>query len=140
MKTKNNMKNIVVVGATGAGKTTLSKKLSQKFSIPSIDLDELFWLPGWIRRDQSDFIDLIEQNISSDGWVVSGNYSKTNCIIWPQADIIVWLDYPFWLCFWQILKRGIQNIIKKKEFCNGNYETLRGLFFSRKSIFLWLKS
>ncbi|MBA3533086.1 MAG: hypothetical protein H0T73_14275 [Ardenticatenales bacterium] len=37
----------VVAGTTGAGKTTLAKKLAAAFALPHIELDALHWHANW---------------------------------------------------------------------------------------------
>jgi hypothetical protein len=38
---------IVVVGTSGAGKTTMAKSLAGKLDLPCIELDRLRWEPNW---------------------------------------------------------------------------------------------
>ncbi len=43
------MRRIVVVGSSGAGKTTFSRALGRRLDIPVICLDQHYWRPGWQR-------------------------------------------------------------------------------------------
>jgi adenylate kinase family enzyme len=38
---------IVVVGASGSGKTTMAKALSRALGLPHVELDAINWQPGW---------------------------------------------------------------------------------------------
>jgi adenylate kinase family enzyme len=42
---------ILIIGCPGAGKTTLSHKISEQSNLPITHLDHLYWQPKWIRRD-----------------------------------------------------------------------------------------
>ncbi len=91
-------KRIVVIGTSGTGKTFLGSKLSIILGMKFVDLDDINWLPGWKQRSDEDFIECIKKELSCDEWVVSGNYSRANKYIWPQADMITWIDLPLFHC------------------------------------------
>ena len=38
---------IVVVGTSGAGKTTLARRIAALLMLPHIELDAINWQPGW---------------------------------------------------------------------------------------------
>jgi len=39
-------RRLVVVGTTGAGKSTLAKRLSETLGLNFVELDALYWEPG----------------------------------------------------------------------------------------------
>lgn len=44
---------ILVIGCSGGGKSTLSRKLAAKFGLAYQSLDrDVRWLPGWVERDK----------------------------------------------------------------------------------------
>jgi len=134
---------ILIVGNSGAGKTTLASKLSSLLHIPRISLDEIFWEPNWeelpVDVFKSRVYAALEQNRS---WVIDGNYrSKVGSAIEQQATDIIWLDPPLVLYFFRILKRTFKRIFFNEEICApGCHETLRGALASRESILLWCLS
>ncbi|MCD4653031.1 AAA family ATPase [bacterium] len=132
------MKRIVIIGTSCSGKTTLAKQLAKRLNIQHVELDELFWKPGWQERDREEFRILVNSSISGGSWVIDGNHSKVRDIIWPRATTIIWLDYSFSLVFFRALKRALIRIVTKQEICAGNKETFQKTFFSRGSILLWV--
>lgn len=132
------MKRIVVGGSISSGKSTLSKILSKRLSIQNIELDEFFWSSNWKIRPLEEFKFLAREAVSSPSWILCGNYSVLRPVIWSKVDTVVWLDYPFWLCFLRCFKRSIINILKKNPVCNGNYESFSRLFLKKESILWWL--
>lgn len=132
------MRRIVILGPTGSGKTTFGKRLSSITGIPATDLDDLFWLPEWKQRTTEEFYRLAEDATQGKSWIITGNYSKIRGAIWPKADTFIWIDYPFLLVFWQLLRRSVLRVVDKRPVCNGNFETWRGLFLSKNSLILWL--
>lgn len=129
---------IVVVGVTGSGKTTVAQRLSQLLHVPHIELDALHWQPDWVQAELDMFRRLVDQTLSGPAWVVDGNYSKVRDLIWPRAATLVWLDYPLAVVVGQLTRRTIRRIITREVLWNSNRETIRGTFFSRDSLFLWV--
>lgn len=131
------LQRIVIIGTTGSGKTTLCRKLSAQLGIPAIDLDDIYWLPGWQERGLDEARGLVDAATQKPAWVISGNYRQLQDVFWPRADTLIWLDYSFSLVFCQLLKRSLNRILDRQSICNGNYETWRK-FFSKDSIIIWL--
>ncbi len=134
------MNKIIVVGVTGSGKSTVSKKLSQKLGLPYIQLDFLFWKPDWEQSQDEEFFEKIQKALDQkSGWVIDGNYGRTNHLTWKEADTVVWIDLPFWLVFYQSLSRTLMRALTMKELWEGtgNRESFFRMF-SKDSILLWL--
>jgi energy-coupling factor transporter ATP-binding protein EcfA2 len=128
---------IVVVGATGSGKTTTAAQLARILGKPHIELDSLHWQPNWVMMERETFRQLVAQALSGQDWVIDGNYSKARDLIWGRATTIVWLDYSLPVILWQLTWRTLKRVLTREELWNGNKETLRGAFFSKDSLFLW---
>lgn len=130
-------KRIVIIGVTGCGKTTFAKLLSKKLQIPMIELDTLFWGPEWAPTPLETFQTTLKDRLKEEAWIADGNYRRARNIIWGNAQMIIWLDYPFCLIFGRLLKRSLGRILFKKALWNNNQETFQRLF-SRESILLWM--
>ena len=129
-------KKIVVVGTSGSGKSTLGRALSKKFNIPHIEMDHLYWGKNW--SVNANFRELLEKQLQIPQWIICGNYLKViKNITSIQVNIVIWLDYPFYLVFWRALKRGIKHIYTGEKICGDNTETLRK-FLSKDSILWWV--
>jgi adenylate kinase family enzyme len=111
------LRRIIVGGPTNSGKSTLGAKLAQRLDVPFIELDALWWLPGWTERDLDEFRGLVRKAIDGrDGWVIAGNtrgshrwqHSRQMDITWPVADTVVWLDFPLRITIPRILRRSWQ--------------------------------
>ncbi len=135
---KRSGQRISIVGTTGSGKTTLAKAVAQQLQIPHIELDGLYWEPNWTAAAPQVFRNRVSETLSSDCWVVDGNYSAVRDIVWSRADIVVFLDYSFWVVMQRLLQRTLQRSLKQEELWNGNREDIRKSFFSQESIVLWM--
>ena len=128
---------IVILGTTGSGKTTLSRRLSQLLSVPTIELDAIRHGPNWVETPDDIFRERIATSLSAEGWIVDGNYSVARDIIWPRATILIWLDYSFPLVFWRLFWRTMTRGILRTKLWNGNKEDLWRHFLTKDSLFLW---
>jgi adenylate kinase family enzyme len=130
---------ILIVGISCTGKTTLAKKLHQRLTIPYTDLDDLHWLPGWKERPIEELRAQVKHLVEQPQWIIAGNYQRTQDLSWPHAELIIWLDFPLWTIYQRLLQRTLQRVLWKQSCCNGNYESWKTAFFSRQSMFVWVK-
>ena len=130
------MQRVLIIGATGAGKSTLGRELRNRLRIPYIELDALHWGPAWTERE--DFMDKVEDAVAGDEWIIAGGYLRASMLAWPRADCVVWLDYGFAATFGQLLRRTVRRVVTREELYAGNRETFRQAFLSRRSILWWL--
>ena len=132
------MKRIIVTGVSGSGKTYTAKAVSTLLGIPHFDLDNYYWEAGWQGKDRQEFNNIVDMLTKQETWIISGNFSSTEMPIFKRCDYIIWLDYSIFRCLAQSFARSIRRIIKKEPCCNGNFETLAQLFFSKNSIIAWV--
>lgn len=132
------LKRVVIVGTSCSGKTTLAKNLAQALGAKHIELDSIYWLPGWVGRPNEEFKNLVEKEVAADQWVLDGNYSKTRDIVWKRATTIIWLNYSFPLVAYQAIRRTTQRIFTREVLFSQNRETFKQAFMSRDSILLWV--
>ena len=95
----------MIVGSAGAGKSTLARKLNDIMGIKLFHLDRLFWKPGWECISREELEEKIRSIITLDLWIIDGNYSSTMEMRLKEADTIIFLDFPLWLCLWGVIKR-----------------------------------
>ena len=131
------MRRIVVIGTTGAGKSTLAAALAARLDLPLIELDALHWGPQWTAVGRDAFRVRVAAAAAGERWVAAGNYGAVRDLLWPRADTLVWLDYPLALNFWRLTRRSLRRILTREELWAGNRETFRAQFLSRDSLYVW---
>ena len=132
------MRKIIIAGSAGVGKSTLARKLSKKLEVPHIELDHLFWLPGWKPRSEAERKAIAREKIEGlSEWILCGNHFYLSDITLGKADTVVWLDYPLRISLWGVFKRAIRSVIKKEKIVGANVETAARLFSPKRSILLY---
>jgi adenylate kinase family enzyme len=130
------MQRLVLVGASGSGKTTLGRWVARHLGLPFTDLDDVLWRSGWQRAPLDVFRADVDRLTSTSHWVVAGNYSSVQDLVWPRADTLVWLDLPLPLTLWRTTVRVLRHARTAESICNGNRQTVSALVFGKDPL-LW---
>ena len=131
-------RRVAVVGTSGSGKTTFSRRLAARLEVPHVELDALFWLPDWQEPDLTAFREKAEAAIGDDGeWVVDGNYSRISDLVLGRADTVVWLDLPLRTCLWRTARRTVRRARSDEVLWGTNREQWSRLV-GRDSLAWWV--
>lgn len=118
---------VVVQGPSGSGKTTLAKELARLLDVPYLELDSIYHQENWTPLDLETFRERVGAFAAQPRWVSDGNYRAVRDLLWPRADVIVFIDLPKRQVMARVLKRTIQRAVRREELWNGNGESLRNL-------------
>ena len=132
-------KRFNVIGTSSSGKSTFSRRLAELLSLPYVELDQVYWKPNWENIDDEELFERVSEVTDGDGWVVDGNYSKTNHIKWSKAECVIWLDHSFAVNVYRAVTRAISRAVTQQELWpgTGNRESFRLSFLSKDSVLLW---
>jgi adenylate kinase family enzyme len=133
------VRRISVVGNSGSGKTTIASGLAAALGVPHLELDAVFHQPGWQPLETGEFRRIVADFTADGGWVVDGNYSKVQDIVWSRADTVIWVDPPRHRVMRQLLARTLRRMATGAELWNGNREQWRNLLRldPQESILAW---
>ena len=92
------MERIIVIGNSGAGKSTFARKLHQATGLPLYHLDLLWHRPDRTNVSREEFDARLGEIISHDRWIIDGNYQRTLEWRLQACDTVFLLDYPVELC------------------------------------------
>lgn len=99
-------RRVVVVGDSCSGKSTLANLLAQERGCPVVELDALYWGPGWTHAEPEAFCAAVDAATRGSAWVLAGNYGVQRGVSWPRADAVVWLDFPLRITLARIVARS----------------------------------
>jgi len=99
---------VLVIGMAGAGKSTFSRALSAKTGLPVIHLDFHYWKPGWVRPAVDEWREKQRVLLAGPAWIADGNDLETLDLRLEQAETVVLLDTPWWICAGRAFLRGVR--------------------------------
>ena len=116
---------ILIIGCSGAGKTTLAGRIGNKLQIPHLELDSVFHQANWQPLARDEFRARVTEYMSKPSWVIDGNYfGQLGDLVWGFADVVVWVDPSRARVMSQIISRTLRRGIKREILWNGNREHL----------------
>lgn len=98
-------KNIVVIGPSCAGKSTLARELAGRLGLRYVELDALSWEPGWRSAPVEVFRGRVASATEGDGWAADGNYGVARDLLWPRVHTIIWLDFSLRVVMRRMVRR-----------------------------------
>lgn len=102
------IKRVAIIGLPGSGKSTFAIQLGKKLGLPVHHLDSHMF-EGKKKREKRDFLDRKEAILQDETWIIEGCSFSTLEMRFARADVVIYLDFPRWLCLWRIGKRLLTN-------------------------------
>ena len=99
------MKKVLVIGSSGAGKSTFSRLLGEITGIEVVHLDKIHWRAGWIEPPKDEWRKTVEDYLKKESWIMDGNYSGTLALRLEKCDTVIFLDLPRTICTRRVIKR-----------------------------------
>ena len=101
---------IYIIGPTGAGKTTLSKKMSVKYNIKAYELDCLVYddKNNHTKRSNEEINKLLDNILVKDSWIIEdvGRNKFSKCL--EYCDVIYYLNIPKYIVYMRVIKRWVK--------------------------------
>jgi adenylate kinase family enzyme len=94
------MRRVLVMGCSGAGKSTFARKLAEQRGLPFVSIDKIYWQPGWREPAPEDFSANMTREADKPTWVIDGNYMRSGAgpLRRERADTVFWFDLPRRVC------------------------------------------
>lgn len=122
---------IQVIGCSGTGKTYLAHALAEKYQIPHLDLDDIFWdnREGAYGKKYDEAVRqaLLSEYLTKENWIIEGVYYKWTAQVFEDADVIVFLDIPSRIYLWRIIKRFVKRKLHLEAGKDGSVQALISL-------------
>nr|WP_272889329.1 hypothetical protein [Stutzerimonas stutzeri] len=112
--------------------------MASRLGYRHVELDALFHQPNWQPLPDDQFIQIVEQALQGDGWIVEGSYSAVRPLVREQSDMVIWLDLPRAAVMRQLIPRTLRRLVLRKTQWNGNRERWENFQAQRQAIHLGL--
>lgn len=130
------MRRVLVVGTSGAGKTTLAGRIGARLGIEHVEIDALYHGAAWTPRPE--FLDDVRTFAAREAWVTQWQYAAARPLLLERATLVVWLDLPPWLRLSRVVRRTVRRRWRRTELWNGNVEpSLWRSFTDPEGIIRW---
>lgn len=102
------MLRIAIIGNAAGGKSTLARHLSARTGVDHIEIDGLYWQPGWLMTPSDVYQQQHDEAIAADSWIMDGggDLPSMRARVERASDIIL-IDLPLWVHFWRAAERQI---------------------------------
>jgi len=131
LPSKEQMRRVVVIGASCSGRTLLAEAISKCLGLPHVEIDSFVWQPIWSLPSEQQLLEMVKSKTSAEAWVIDGVFPEHRDMVWARADRLVWLNYPMTLVFTRALRRTLKRLVTRERLGEHNVETWRRTFFLR---------
>src|SRR5438552_9746357 len=102
------MQRVVILGRAASGKSTRARRLGAITRLPVMELDELFWRPGWLPPPREAWSAAQERLAGQEQWIMDGDLGPYDAV--PvrlrRADTVILLDFSLVRCAYQAFTRS----------------------------------
>ena len=101
---------IDIIGSVASGKTTLARRISEKYKVPFYEKDNIVWerTPSGDRKRTDEERDQIFADIiKSDNWIVEGSPRKNLRESFEYCDYLIVLNVRLSVRLYRVMKRWI---------------------------------
>ena len=98
------MQKVLVIGCSGAGKSTFARRLRDITGLPLYYLDRLWHKPDRTHITREEFDRVLAEWLARPAWIIDGDYSRTLPQRLEACDTVFFLDFPLEVCL-----AGVEN-------------------------------
>ncbi len=92
------MQKVIIIGSSGAGKSTFARRLRDVTGLPLYYLDMLWHRPDRTTVSREEFDKKLDEILRKDKWILDGNFQRTMEKRIRACDTVFLLDFPLEVC------------------------------------------
>ena len=98
------MQKVLVIGCSGAGKSTFARRLRDITGLPLYYLDRLWHKADRTHITREEFDRVLAEWLARPAWIIDGDYNRTLPMRLAACDTVFFLDFPLEVCL-----AGVEN-------------------------------
>ncbi|MDR0299535.1 MAG: adenylate kinase, partial [Streptococcaceae bacterium] len=100
----------MLIGSSGAGKSTFSRELSKITGFPILHLDKV-WHKTDYSEEATNYLGLVQREFLAEheNCIIDGNYSATMAIRLEQVDLIIWMKISRVKAIQRVISRSFRS-------------------------------
>lgn len=98
-----------MVGCGGSGKSYVAGEVARLIGVSATHLDAEYFDSEWTPLPVDQFASRQQELVTSDSWVIDGNYNSTLEIRLRAADTVIFMDMPTATCLRGIVGRQLRH-------------------------------
>lgn len=105
-----------MIGSSGAGKSTFTKKLAEVLPYPVLHLDQIWHQTDYSPAAKTWFEGYLQEFVAENSdFIMDGNYKGTLDLRVKEADLILWLKISPAKALYRVLKRSFKTRFLKEK-------------------------
>ena len=108
------MRRVLILGCSGAEKSTFARQLGAITGLPVVHLDQLYWQPGWVEPDREQWLRALRCVLECDAWILDGHFGSSISMRLEAADTVILFDFPSMICIRRVLTRVLKGLGKTR--------------------------
>lgn len=99
------MNKVIIIGCSGAGKSTFARKLRDATGLPLHYLDRIWHRADRTNISREEFDAALQNILAQDSWIIDGNYARTLETRLSACDTVFFFDFSVEDCLAGVAQR-----------------------------------
>jgi adenylate kinase family enzyme len=125
------VKRVLIIGGSGAGKTTLARRIAVISDLPVTHVDRHRMPVGNLESAKVQVDRILESVANQEYWIIDGLWWRNIDVQLQRADTVIWIDIPAAFRLYRCFRRSLEGGLPGPDLADG---------FSRRPLLTEMKA